>query len=186
MNLAPADWAIVLVVLGIMVSGVLLTRTYMRSVADFLAAGRTAGRYLLVCDLDRLLHRGAYVIADETRIVEPAPARRMKLLGMGREFTRGDRLIYLLTYAWTFSWVIVFALGTFFSLRRGVSDATWIEFWEIYVYVQIVASVLIVTWFAVGGVRDIRVMFQLLDEMKRDHADDGFVVRELPLHGADA
>lgn len=51
------------------------------------------------CDLDRLLHRGAYVIADETRIVEPAPARRMKLLGMGREFTRGDRLIYLLTYA---------------------------------------------------------------------------------------
>lgn len=80
----------------------------------------------------------------------------------------------------------MFALGTFLSLRRGVSDATWIEFWEIYVYVQIVASVLIVTWFAVGGVRDIRVMFRLLDEMKRDHADDGFVVRELPLHGADA
>ena len=42
MNMAPLDWTIVVAVLGVMVAGVLLSRSHMRSVADFLAAGRTA------------------------------------------------------------------------------------------------------------------------------------------------
>ncbi len=46
-HMAPLDWAIVLVVLaGIITLGV-FTKRYMRSVADFLAAGRSAGRYLI-------------------------------------------------------------------------------------------------------------------------------------------
>jgi SSS family solute:Na+ symporter len=45
--MAPVDWGILFVVLGALVGGVLLSRGYMRSVADFLAAGRTAGRYLI-------------------------------------------------------------------------------------------------------------------------------------------
>ena len=45
--MAPLDWAIVLAILCVMVSGVLISKRYMRSVADFLAAGRTAGRYVL-------------------------------------------------------------------------------------------------------------------------------------------
>ena len=47
MHLTWIDWGITLVIFGIMVSGVILSRTYMRGVADFLAAGRTAGRYLI-------------------------------------------------------------------------------------------------------------------------------------------
>ncbi|NNG15526.1 MAG: sodium:solute symporter, partial [Gemmatimonadales bacterium] len=47
MTFTALDWAIVLSVLVVMVTGVVMSRTYMRSVADFLAAGRTAGRYLL-------------------------------------------------------------------------------------------------------------------------------------------
>jgi SSS family solute:Na+ symporter len=47
MNMAPVDWGILFVVLGVLVGGVLLSRGYMRSVADFLVAGRTAGRYLI-------------------------------------------------------------------------------------------------------------------------------------------
>ena len=45
MNMTPLDWSILAAVLAVMVLGVLLSRSYMRSVADFLAAGRTAGRY---------------------------------------------------------------------------------------------------------------------------------------------
>ena len=41
------DWGIVLFVLGFLVSGVLVSKKYMRSVADFLAAGRSAGRYVV-------------------------------------------------------------------------------------------------------------------------------------------
>ncbi len=47
MNLTALDWGIVGFVYVFLVGGVLVTRKYMRSVADFLAAGRTAGRYIL-------------------------------------------------------------------------------------------------------------------------------------------
>jgi SSS family solute:Na+ symporter len=45
--MAALDWCIVLVVLGGVIGVGLFTRRYMRSVADFLAAGRSAGRYLI-------------------------------------------------------------------------------------------------------------------------------------------
>ena len=47
MNMAPVDWSIVIAVLGVMMVGVFLSRQHMKSVADFLAAGRTAGRYAI-------------------------------------------------------------------------------------------------------------------------------------------
>ena len=47
MNMTAIDWAIFVAVYAGLFAGVLLTKRYMRSVADFLAAGRTAGRYLL-------------------------------------------------------------------------------------------------------------------------------------------
>ncbi|MCJ7682333.1 MAG: sodium:solute symporter, partial [Candidatus Aminicenantes bacterium] len=47
MSLKFLDWAIVVVALGLMIYGVVFSRRFMKSVADFLAAGRTAGRYLI-------------------------------------------------------------------------------------------------------------------------------------------
>ena len=47
MNLALVDWLIVGAVFLVMVGGVVFSKRYMKSVVDFLAAGRTAGRYLL-------------------------------------------------------------------------------------------------------------------------------------------
>ena len=47
MNLNFIDWLIVSIVLLGMVFSVSFTKRLMRSVADFLSAGRTAGRYLI-------------------------------------------------------------------------------------------------------------------------------------------
>ena len=47
MNLSIIDWAIVIIVLAGMVYSVSFTKGLMRSVTDFLSAGRTAGRYLI-------------------------------------------------------------------------------------------------------------------------------------------
>ena len=47
MNLSIIDWAIVIIVLAGMIYSVSFTRGLMRSVTDFLSAGRTAGRYLI-------------------------------------------------------------------------------------------------------------------------------------------
>ena len=47
MNLSIIDWAIVMIVLAGMIYSVRFTKGLMRSVTDFLSAGRTAGRYLI-------------------------------------------------------------------------------------------------------------------------------------------
>jgi len=47
MNLSFIDWLIVMVVMGGMIYSVSLTKGLMKSVTDFLSAGRTAGRYVL-------------------------------------------------------------------------------------------------------------------------------------------
>ncbi len=47
MNLALVDWLIVFAIFAVMLGGVFLSRNHMKSVADFLAAGRTAGRYMI-------------------------------------------------------------------------------------------------------------------------------------------
>lgn len=47
MNMHPIDWTIVAVMIGFLAFMAVFTRRYTRSVADFLAANRCAGRYLL-------------------------------------------------------------------------------------------------------------------------------------------
>ena len=47
MNLSFFDWLIVLFTLSGMIYSVSITKGLMRSVSDFLSAGRTAGRYLI-------------------------------------------------------------------------------------------------------------------------------------------
>jgi SSS family solute:Na+ symporter len=47
MNLTIVDWLIVAICLAVLFFGVRLSKKYVRSVADFLSAGRTAGRYMI-------------------------------------------------------------------------------------------------------------------------------------------
>jgi SSS family solute:Na+ symporter len=125
-------------------------------------------------DLDRLLHRGRYAIAGEMTVVDATPSRGLKLLGMGREFTRGDKIIYFATYVHTAVWAVVFTAGTIYSLTHPVADAAWERFWRIFLYIQVAFAVLVIGWFAIGGVRDLRGMLRRLSVMRRDASDDGF------------
>ena len=47
MNLTWIDWGIVAAVFAFIIAVVILSKPLMRSVSDFLAAGRTGGRYLI-------------------------------------------------------------------------------------------------------------------------------------------
>jgi SSS family solute:Na+ symporter len=131
-----------------------------------------------VADFDRLLHRGKYAVADETQVVNAAPSKGWRMLGMGKEFTRADKAIYIATYVHTAVWFTIFVVGTIYNLRHDVPDSAWTSFWKKYFYVQVVFSILVIVWFTIGGLRDIRDMFRRLSVMKRDAADDGMVVRE--------
>jgi SSS family solute:Na+ symporter len=130
-----------------------------------------------VFDMDKLLHRGAYLIKEEYAVVDVAPVKGWKVLGMGREFTRTDKLIYVATYAWTASWVAVFVVGTVLNLSREISTAAWLGFWKTYTMIMLAISIVVIVWFSVGGLINLKEMIGTLRVMRRDHTDDGFVGR---------
>jgi SSS family solute:Na+ symporter len=133
------------------------------------------GRGRRAFELDRMLHRGIHVVKDEYKVVDAAPVKGWKVLGMGREFTKFDRVIYIATYAWTLSWVAVFIIGTILNLTGTVRNEVWMGFWKVYVYVYLGVSIIVVLWFSTGGLIDLKKMVRALKTMARDHADDGFV-----------
>ena len=126
-------------------------------------------------DMDKMLHRGAYLIKEEYTVVDAAPIKGWKVLGMGREFTRWDKIIYVATYAWTAGWVVVFVAGTILNLTREVSTAAWIGFWKTYTMIYLAVSIFVIVWFSIGGLANLKEMIGTLRTMKRDHTDDGFV-----------
>jgi solute:Na+ symporter, SSS family len=126
-------------------------------------------------DMDRMLHRGTHALEGETAVVDTAPTRGWKILGMGKEFTRGDKVIYAAAYGWTLLWTLVFIVGTWYNVTSEVSDASWLAFWHVFIIVNTVVSVFIIVWFTIGGTRDLREMLRRLSTATRNHADDGFV-----------
>jgi hypothetical protein len=70
---------------------------------------------------------------------------------------------------------VVFLIGTYINLTTGVSDAAWMSFWRTFILINIVVSALVILWFAIGGMRDLKDMLRRLHTRVRDHRDDGFV-----------
>ena len=128
-------------------------------------------------NLDKLLHRGKYAIEGERQIIDAQPTKRLKMLGMGKEFTRGDKIILIVTYSWILGWVIIFIAGTIYSLTIGLSDDGWMKFWYVYLGINLIAIIITTIWFSIGGIKDMNAMFKKLKTMERDDKDDGFVIK---------
>ena len=126
-------------------------------------------------NMDQLLNRGKYAIEGEKKIVNENTELGWKIFLMGEEFTKGDKLIYILNYVWTGIWTLVFIVGTIYNLSNEVSNASWMFFWRNYIYIFIVISLVIIVWFTVGGFHDLKIMMDKLKTEKRDHHDDGWV-----------
>jgi len=181
-------WAAMTVGSGIAVGGIVVHQM----LDDFfingqmfwgIAMGASAMTYVAVSlarrgrpfELDKLLHRGKHDVLGETTVVQVKPARGLAMLGMGREFTGGDRIIYVATYVMIGFWTLVFVVGTIYSLTHDVSDSVWGSFWRIFVYAQLLLAVVVVVWFTAGGVIDVKQMLRKLAVMERDDDDDGLV-----------
>ena len=94
---------------------------------------------------------------------------------MGKEFTKTDKLIYIINYVWTGMWTLVFIIGTAYNLSNPVSNSAWMVYWKYYIYINIAVSAVIIVWFTVGGFSDLRDMIKSLQSENRDHGDDGWV-----------
>ena len=130
-----------------------------------------------VFDMDRLLHRGKFLIEEEYKILNVQPVKGLKMLGMGKEFSRSDRIIYIATYIWIFLWAGIFIVGTIYNLTHDVLDSSWMKFWFYYLVINIIITIIAVFWFTIGGARDVKALFSRLRTMKRDDKDDGFVIK---------
>ena len=133
------------------------------------------------CDMDKMLHRGKYAVADDIVTKEDVPVRGLRaLIGMGKEFTRVDKIIYISSIGWTLSLIAVFAVGTLINLifYGKITNDSWAKFWWVYIIVHVVLSVITTIWFLIGGVRDYREMFRLLKIRKSSEEDDGRVLQE--------
>ncbi len=128
-------------------------------------------------DMDKMLHRGKYEVKEEASVINAEPLKGWKVLGTTKEFTKGDKVIYIATYAWTFAWFVVFVIGTIINLSSDVSDNSWMNFWKYFVVINIVASAVVTVWFTIGGLKDFREMIKSLRSMVRNHSDDGRVVK---------
>jgi len=129
-------------------------------------------------DMDRMLHRGKYAVKEDSALVSELPARGWRWFGMGKEFTTGDRIIYIGVYAWIFGWFAVFVVGTFYSLSYGISTESWLKFWHLYVWISFILGIIMVVWFTIGGLRDLRNLFRDLRTRERDPMDDGTVIKQ--------
>ena len=84
-------------------------------------------------NMDKLLNRGKYSIDGEVTVVNVEPDIGWKIFGMGKEFTKTDKLIYIVNYAWTGMWTLVFIIGTIYNLSNPVSNSSWMAYWEYYI-----------------------------------------------------
>ncbi len=194
----PAAWSAMITGSSIAVGGVILHQIYddfpingqmfwglaiFGSVLVFVLVSLLGRRQ--VHDLDKLLNRGRYARAGETVTANDVPVRgwrliSRKLLGMGKEFTRGDKLIYIGTTAHMLFWLLIFIVGTVYNLTHEVDDDAWMKFWQFFVYWHVVVAVLVMVWFSIGGFRDVREMLHRLRTMQRDDDDDGTVAGGAP------
>lgn len=188
---APAAWAAMITGSSIAVGGIIIHQIipdFFINGQEFWAIGMGLSSLVYVSvsllggkkayNMDKLLSRGEYARPEEMKVVSKVPQRGWKMLGMGKEFTPGDKFIYIVNYIWTFSWTAVFIIGTVHNLSHTVSDEAWMNFWKIHLFINLGLAVVTVVWFTAGGLIDLRKMFRKLNASIRDETDDGFIREE--------
>lgn len=166
---------------------------------SIMAAGGAAGCYVLFsllsrrppANMDKLLHRGKYAVeskghhpvtlADAPGVLAEVPAaatlkERLYLrMGIGKDFTKGDRFIYLFAAGFTLFWFATFIIGTTIALTVGISDESWIKWWAFKVFMATGLGVIATVWFLIGGFKDLFEFVNHLKSVNRDDSDDGSV-----------
>jgi SSS family solute:Na+ symporter len=131
-------------------------------------------------NMDRILHRGKYA-----REGTALPARGLRALAMGPEYTLGDRCLVIGSYGYSFLFLVIFLAGTIYALSRGIDDTTWMFGWRIYCYFMFGLSVIISVWLAIGGFHNLWQLLAALRTAVRDDRDDGTVVGDRNLDDLD-
>ena len=129
-----------------------------------------------VHNMDKLLHRGKYAIAeDATEVTDEEQKGLAALLGVGKDLSRKDKFIYLSITGWTIVWSFIFVLGSLYNIVFDVPAESWTHFWHFYIWMIFIVGIGTTIWLTAGGIVDIRKMFDRLSSREKDTHDDGWV-----------
>jgi SSS family solute:Na+ symporter len=144
-------------------------------------------------NLDRVLHRGPWAVKEYDSSPAPVSAsggRRHWLkavLGIDHHFTRGDKIQTYVIFGWTMFWFAIFVLFTTWNIIKPWPTSWWATYWHIAgIMFPLVVGVITTTWFTIGGLRDLRVLFKRLGQAQQaprpfapDADSDGLVSVEI-------
>jgi len=139
---------------------------------------------LLTCrksfNMERMLHRGKYRVEGREIAKEPLTVWRAfkKLLGIDSQYTRGDKIVAWSVFIWSVGWLSGSALVVFIWNAIHPWPAEWWATWFLIQNIVVAGIVGVVTtvWFTLGGVWDLRRLFQRLKEKETNLLDDGRVI----------
>lgn len=153
------------------------------SIALFVVVSLATGGRRNPFNLEKMLHRGIYAVdPHEHEVKSELRSRWQEMLGLGKEFSTGDKIIAIATSVWSLVWWVVFIVVS--TLHFGfnlVPDRFWDTFWHFYILTLLVQSVPVVIWFTVGGVMDVRLLLATLRTATVNPEDDGRVLDMEPL-----
>ena len=134
-----------------------------------------------VCNVDKLLHRGEYVVKSDHEATGGVAVAKQKwnwqtALGITEEFSRGDKIIYGITIGKAILFFGLWIGMTIAVYTVGVSKEGWATY-HYYVNAMffIATSFIVMVWLSIGGIRDLFRLYRDLQTVQRDLADDGTV-----------
>jgi len=137
-----------------------------------------------VFNMDKMLHRGKYAIKEDIATGdEPVTKSKFSLsslIGITPEFNKFERFISFSTFFWSMGWWAIFMVGTLIALTTNwLTDKFWCDFWwwQIIPF-SVVLGTICTIWITVGGLRDVKRLFQDLRAERVDDGDDGTVNNE--------
>jgi len=129
-------------------------------------------------NMDQLLHRGQYAVeaVGEAKAEATTEKKWTDIFKVGAEFTQGDKILFIGSYAYIFLFFAVFMVGTVYMLSTDISDVAWGKFWWWFCVVILLMTAVITAWVSIGGIKNLRELYEMLGSIKRDEHDDGTVV----------
>lgn len=189
------DWVITAIPLIGVLAVAVYTQRFVRGVADYISAGRCAGRYLLT---NAGGEAGSGVCNSVANIEKFMIKRSLfrRLVGIDNDFAKSDRSIAYFVFWFSLSMfgMVLFMLGWQFGLPRlivlfGGSPETaealrlgkhgWAVMWLwIKLIIPMLIALVTLVWFSVGGIKDMKDFFRIMKTRERDEHDDGTVHHE--------
>ncbi len=139
---------------------------------------------LLTCkephNMDRLLHRGKYHREGQAIERQKLTFRTAlnRIIGIGSQYTRGDRILARAVFSYSFLW----AFGSFLVIVVWNRISPWPKaWWGTWYFISLVCisgvtTMISMVWFSIGGIRDLLRMFAALGAKEENDLDDGRVI----------